>query len=1425
MNEQPNVKALHPEQCGSRLHVGGLSLWPITGHGLHLIDSGQLSFTLELLKTMKLTLSVIFCLITLGLVTSVAHAGLKGTILVRELDTVAIDGDFSEWPLENFETVLELPPTPQALEAESLDIEGDHLVFNIDQVGFFNGTEAAHLSDGGAGDFGAATYFAYDAEFLYILNVVTDESVRGDRDTSETGSQGFLNDGFEFFIDAAGDSDDCVAMGATFEDADPNRDDIQFTVALNDNFLLDGADADQLGARQGIERGGNPLLVSEEGGEKNGPGGLYRDALDALDGPSIAARKTEDGYVIEQRIPFGFIPEFVPDHGMKYTHFWNDFDTDDGPGGANKSWITWGQQTTVTCEPDEDPPAALFHAGTWAAMEFVTDNPLNSKPGPNISLRSKADFGQVDIPPTVQELIVPVRNTGITNPLAIESVTLTGTHADRFTVVSFPNTLDAKASGDIVLSFDSQGVTGPYEAVLEVRNDDTDAEDRTREVAIQVSVVDPSGPLTHLKLDETEGTTLADSSGNGRGGTVEAGTGTATLNQESLATGKAIAVSGGGSASLEGKPFGLLDSFSASLWFQAADASGQGTLISRGIGGSPIFAILQSGANASFFVNDGPIFATEGDLIQAGTAHHLVVTYDNTEGARRAAIFIDGLEAGRLDDPISLNDLEDDPFWLGSFAGALGFNGTIDDFQYYNRVLGAEEVQQLKDNPGEPIRGVTPEEEGSVIVDLSASGLPEGPITTWENVGSLGGAFQAFGDPIVEVIDGVTGVTLDGTGDYLEGPASTPEIEGDSPRSIIAWIYNPELAAEETVISWGKRGGPDGTNMSFNHGFHNNFGAVGHWGGDGPDIGWNPDSMVEDEDPGVPGDAQASVWTHISYTQTGSFTKVFTNGALSNSENAGLNTHPGLGILVGAQRESDGVAVTDSLKGSLTIASVRIFDSALTDEDILSDYEASAAAFEPPPVASAVDILVLGADDTGETGAGSNILAFLEENFGPVRYMNSSATDGSETAEVIVMSSTIGSSSVRGKFHNSSVPIVNWEEAVMDSGDGEFGQSLTTMTKSTDTTRMALGDHPIAGSLAGMTIDFLTAAGAETLGSSELSAGTVSVGTGVSGVVDGLAMLFVTDAGGAVGESSGVEGGVSPARRVAFPMTDATFDSLTDDGKTLLVNAIRWAAGQDIGGGGAFEGLSGYWPNEYVSTSTDHLELGTLPAFTLDSSFTWSFWVNSEETNNNNVVLGNRYMPDGTDFAPREFIKFTPKLFEWHFEGGGENVGGEPTWLPIGVWSHNLVVKNGSTITYYRDSAEIATGEITGVPANPQPLYLGGQPQGGETVEGFAGTFKEVAIFERALSVDEVAEVYNRGLSGQSLDGSITAPGTPGVLIDVGLNADGVFGFDLPAAATGDVEYSTDLLNWEPIASGAAGTFIEDDAGRQDAPAGYYRAK
>jgi len=137
---------------------------------------------------------------------------------------------------------------------------------------------------------------------------------------------------------------------------------------------------------------------------------------------------------------------------------------------------------------------------------------------------------------------------------------------------------------------------------------------------------------------------------------------------------------------------------------------------------------------------------------------------------------------------------------------------------------------------------------------------------------------------------------------------------------------------------------------------------------------------------------------------------------------------------------------------------------------------------------------------------------------------------------------------------------------VMDAGGGEFGLSSAVMTKSITTTQMLVSPgHPITAWL-GALIPYVTA-GAETLSTSRLFPGLTSLAVAADGVksggggpvgsVLGNPMLFIAEAGQDVDPASGA----SPAagRRVMFPITDNTFNFLTDDGKQLLGQSIDWA--------------------------------------------------------------------------------------------------------------------------------------------------------------------------------------------------------------------------------------------------------------------------
>ncbi len=243
----------------------------------------------------------------------------------------------------------------------------------------------------------------------------------------------------------------------------------------------------------------------------------------------------------------------------------------------------------------------------------------------------------------------------------------------------------------------------------------------------------------------------------------------------------------------------------------------------------------------------------------------------------------------------------------------------------------------------------------------------------------------------------------------------------------------------------------------------------------------------------------------------------------------------------------------------------------------------------------------------------------------------------------------------------------------------------------------------------------------------------------------------------------------------------------------------------------------------YHSNSSSYAEFGEIiPALTLEDGFTWSFWANSEETSNNNIVFGNRYQTDGTDFDPREFIKFTPLKFEWHLDGAGQDLQTEETPFPVDAWAHNLVVKDGATMTYYRNGVEIASGEISGTPNNVQPLYIGGQ----NGVEAWSGLIDEVALWDRALSENEIANVFQLGEAGQSL-GSLGGGGGSDVTITFGFGGGSADARSiLSNASTFDIEYSQDLQTWTPIQTGLTGNqqFDDSDPTRRGRSAGYYRA-
>ena len=229
----------------------------------------------------------------------------------------------------------------------------------------------------------------------------------------------------------------------------------------------------------------------------------------------------------------------------------------------------------------------------------------------------------------------------------------------------------------------------------------------------------------------------------------------------------------------------------------------------------------------------------------------------------------------------------------------------------------------------------------AILVNLDATALPLGPLATWTNSGTVAGDFTASGSPAVATVGGVKAVTLAGGGDFYTGPIAPSQVTGTNPsRSIEVWAFNPSVADEETLVAWGRRGGPDGTNLAFNYGSNGSYGAVGQWGG--PDLGWNNSG----------GSPTPGVWHYLVYTYDGGgaagagTTRVYADGVLQNSEFSGiLNTHDGFPFVLGGQMNDGGTPY--GFNQGLSLARVRIHDVTLTPEQIAAQYAAELPQIYP----------------------------------------------------------------------------------------------------------------------------------------------------------------------------------------------------------------------------------------------------------------------------------------------------------------------------------------------------------------------------------------------------------------------------------------------------------------------------------------------
>jgi hypothetical protein len=178
---------------------------------------------------------------------------------------------------------------------------------------------------------------------------------------------------------------------------------------------------------------------------------------------------------------------------------------------------------------------------------------------------------------------------------------------------------------------------------------------------------------------------------------------------------------------------------------------------------------------------------------------------------------------------------------------------------------------------------------------------------------------------------------------------------------------------------------------------------------------------------------------------------------------------------------------------------------------------------------------------------------------------------------------------------------------------------------------------------------------------------------------------------------------------------------------TLSTTGATWVSDATRGQVVNFDGASGY------------VDAGMLPALAVNDNFTWSFWTYQQPSGGTAVALGNRYNSAGA--SDGNWIKFTPTKLEYVSNSAGTPV--DYADIPNGQWVHNVVVKSGSRLMYYRNGVLDTSHIVTGVPAIAAvPFYMGGD----KYVERWAGRVDDVALWGNALS-PRMVQALTSGLS------------------------------------------------------------------------------
>ena len=238
---------------------------------------------------------------------------------------------------------------------------------------------------------------------------------------------------------------------------------------------------------------------------------------------------------------------------------------------------------------------------------------------------------------------------------------------------------------------------------------------------------------------------------------------------------------------------------------------------------------------------------------------------------------------------------------------------------------------------------------------------------------------------------------------------------------------------------------------------------------------------------------------------------------------------------------------------------------------------------------NAENILFIGGQEEATQGDDGFVLEYLEEKGHTVTYLQAGVSQpGDEDGmDAIILSSTPGSGDMRGKWQDSDVPILQWEEALVrwDHGDPDGNLRMSEFSRNgqgretsiINIVESAVG-HPLAAGLEAGEHEIFDDFTRTPQQFGILAPGLIRIAELDPEVDDEVDFSIYVDANGDEQEGAPLvltaiekgaelgppgEGFEAPARRVNFPIEDTGFDLLNDTGLKLFDCSLEWILGRD----------------------------------------------------------------------------------------------------------------------------------------------------------------------------------------------------------------------------------------------------------------------